>query len=82
MYKIQYKRFQFGNVGTDFWSSTMWAFHIEASFAEFKNAKNLGIQPIDSTQARVSIDHFGITYRKSFHNDAYEIEFSANQRKA
>ena len=37
--------FGFGIVSNDFWSSTIWAIELQASFAEFKNPKNPGIQP-------------------------------------
>ena len=37
--------FEFGIIGNDFWSSTIWATQIHFFFAEFKNPKIPGIQP-------------------------------------
>ena len=48
IFDIQFpgNRFQLGIIKNDFWSSTIWAIQIQASFPEFKNPKNPGIQPI------------------------------------
>ena len=37
--------FKFGIIENDFWSSTIWAFQIQDSFAGFKNPKIPGILP-------------------------------------
>ena len=39
--------FEFGIIWNDFWSSTTWAIQLQASFTEFNNLKNPGIQPSD-----------------------------------
>ena len=39
--------FEFGIMGDDFWSRTVWVFQIQVLFAWFKNPKIPGIQPTD-----------------------------------
>ena len=49
---FQENKFEFGIISNDFWSSTIWAIHIQVSVTEFKNPENPGIQPKNHYQKK------------------------------
>ena len=46
-FQRQFRRYllDFGIILNDFWSSSIWAIHIQVSITEFRNPENPGIQP-------------------------------------